>query len=529
MRSTFSSFNTAVSGLFASQRSLDTIGHNIANMNTPGYTRQRANQVSHKPTSIEGGEWLGTGVKMDHIVQIRDELLDLKYRNQNTMKGYWQEINVSLRQVEDVFGEPNGNGVAKALDAFFNSIDGVLKHSDDPTAKASFIETGIAFTRFMNETTRKFEELISDADEEVFAMTTQINTKLKQIGQLNSEIFESESNGAMANDLRDKRNILIDEISEMADIRVNKSVMKNNSGNPVEKIQIEIGGRVVVDHADVQELQFQKNQDHPLYTVSKEFNNPPSEDLKNVKVGTIRFSDGQKVDMNKMGGKIGAMIQQRDSFGDPDMGAPIRGIPFYIRTINEFVKSFANAANEIHKQGFDKNGDPGTNLFVVDGPEKNPDGTPRNIDARNIRLNPDIINSVNKLAIGQTKDESDNKNFHALYALRNREITISINQNVAGKFKTLTLGKGNPEDVIKSLITSTLGVDAKESKDAYENQVTLTIEADMNRMEVSSVSENEELTNMVKFQHAYNASARMITTIDEMIDVIVNRMGRVGL
>ena len=74
-----------------------------------------------------------------------------------------------------------------------------------------------------------------------------------------------------------------------------------------------------------------------------------------------------------------------------------------------------------------------------------------------------------------------------------------------------------------------LGVDAKEAKDNYKNQVTLSLEADMSRMEVSSVSENEELTNMVKFQHAYNASARMITTVDEMIDVLINRMGRVGL
>ena len=106
---------------------------------------------------------------------------------------------------------------------------------------------------------------------------------------------------------------------------------------------------------------------------------------------------------------------------------------------------------------------------------------------------------------------------------------MTIKQNVNGKFKTLDLGKGNPEDIIKSMITSVLGVDAKEAKDTYSSQTTLALQADMNRMSVSGVSENEELTNMVKYQHAYNASARMITTIDEMIDVIINRMGRVGL
>ena len=226
--------------------------------------------------------------------------------------------------------------------------------------------------------------------------------------------------------------------------------------------------------------------------------------------------------MNNIGGKLGATLQQRDSYGDPAMGNDVRGIPYYVRAVNEFVKSFATKANEIHQKGTDKNGDKGLPLFTISGNSKQ-------IDARNITVNPDIVNSVSKLAIGISGNQSDNKNFQELYSMRNRELKLEINQNIQGHFKTLDLGKGKPEDVIKSLITSVLGVDAKEAKDNYKNQVTLSLEADMSRMEVSSVSENEELTNMVKFQHAYNASARMITTVDEMIDVLINRMGRVGL
>ena len=84
MRSTFSGFGTAISGLFAAQRALDVIGHNIANENTPGYTRQRATQVTSNPTKVDNGKWLGTGVTMQHIQQIRDELLDIKYRSEMT-------------------------------------------------------------------------------------------------------------------------------------------------------------------------------------------------------------------------------------------------------------------------------------------------------------------------------------------------------------------------------------------------------------------------------------------------------------
>lgn len=522
MRSTFSGFNTATSGLFAAQRSLDVIGHNIANENTPGYSRQRATQVTANPTKVDNGKWLGTGVTLQQIKQVRDELLDIKYRSELTKKGYWSEKNLSLRQIEDIFGEPNGNGVTKALNEFFSSMDSVIKHSDDPTAKANFIQTGLTFTRYVNRAIYSFEQQISDIDEEIRGIVAQINSKTSQIASLNKNILEAESDGGMANDLRDKRNMLLDELSEMANVRVNRSVFTNKAGDKIEKLQIEIDGNLIVDHDKSVDITATNNQLHPLYKASQEYNIPKSEDLKNVKITELTWPDHRKLDMNTIGGRLGSMLQQRDSFGDPSMGNDIKGVPYYVRALNEFVKAFATEANRIHKKGIDKNGDSGQDLFTSSG-------TSKQIDARNITVNPDIVNAINKLAIGASKDESDTKNFQDLYHMRNGELRLSINQNVNGQFKKLDLGKGNPEDIIKSMITSVLGVDAKEAKDTLASQTTLTLEADMKRMSVSGVSENEELTNMVRYQHAYNASARMITTIDEMIDVIVNRMGRVGL
>lgn len=522
MRSTFSGFNAAVSGLFAAQRALDITGHNIANQNTPGYSRQRSNQVSADPVSIENGKWLGTGVKMEHIVQIRDELLDIKYRSELEKRGYWAEKNVSLRQVEDIFGEPKGNGVSKALNDFFVSMDAVIKNSEDPTAKANFIQTGLTFTRYVNRIEKDFEQMINDTDDEINALVIQINTKTKQVAELNKNILEAESQGGMANDLRDKRNILIDELSEMVGVKVNKVIFKNQLGQNVEKIQLEIDGNIVVNHDDFMEIKTEGNKNHPLYEASQKYNKPKSDDLKNVKITHIKWQNQEMINMNSIGGRLGSMLQQRDSFGDPAMNNVIKGVPYYVRALNEFVKSFAMAANEIHKKGVDHFGQKGEDLFTISGISEQ-------IDARNITINPDIVNSVNRLAIGKSKNESDTRNFQELYDLRNGEIRLSINQNIKGISKILDLGKGNPEDIIKSMITSVLGVDAKEAKDTYKAQIVQVLEIDTRRMSVSGVSENEELTNMVKYQHAYNASARMITTVDEMIDVIINRMGRVGL
>ena len=115
--------------------------------------------------------------------------------------------------------------------------------------------------------------------------------------------------------------------------------------------------------------------------------------------------------MNKIGGKLGSTLQQRDSYGDPAMGNDVRGIPYYVRAVNEFVKSFAAKANEIHQKGTDKNGDKGLPLFTISG-------TSKQIDARNITVNPDIVNSVSKLAIGISGSQSDNENFRELYSMR---------------------------------------------------------------------------------------------------------------
>ena len=113
--------------------------------------------------------------------------------------------------------------------------------------------------------------------------------------------------------------------------------------------------------------------------------------------------------------------------------------------------------------------------------------------------------------------------------LRNNKNFISeINYTGASGKSKIVLGEGTPEDVIKTMI-STLGVDGQEAKRMFNNQQYLAEEIDSFRMSVSGVSQDEEMSNMIKFQHAYNAAARMITTVDEMIDVIINRMGRVGL
>ncbi|MBP2027789.1 flagellar hook-associated protein FlgK [Acetoanaerobium pronyense] len=149
------------------------------------------------------------------------------------------------------------------------------------------------------------------------------------------------------------------------------------------------------------------------------------------------------------------------------------------------------------------------------------------ISAKNISVNVDLLNDPTKLAAGQTSAVDDNRNVLKMLEIRNTSIAFTIDY-IGPPAKTTVIGEGKPDDILKTIIAS-LGVDTQQAKRMHENQSMLTEEIDIYRMSVSGVHLDEEMSNMIKYQHAYNASARMITTVDEMIDVIINRMGRVGL
>lgn len=540
MRSTFSGFNAPVSGLFAAQRAMDVVGHNLSNIDTDGFTRQRSNQAASFPTYDGRSGWIGTGVRMRFITQIRDELLDARYREKYSKMQYWTETSASLRNMENIFGEPSEKAITDIINNFYGAIDNILKNPTNNTARSQFINTAITFTNYFNDMSEKLNKTIQDLDKDAVAMVTDLNSMLHQVAVLNKQIFIDESDGSMANDLRDKRNLLVDQISKLINVKASKTIIKDNQGRPREHFQLTIDGHVAVLHDDVFEVKIGEKVPTDLYKMARNRKNSttgadePSTDAMGLTVTRFEFYDGERLSMNRVGGMLGATLQQRDSVGDPKMNNAVRGVPYYIRALNEYMRTFTDEANRIHKQGFDANGDPGIDLFV--SYELDPDsGVPSLINSKNVRVNPIVINSIKKLAIGLENSldgkpsESDTGNFHRFFKMKETKLSIDFKVAVAGVPHDINLGQGTPEDVIKSLITSILGVDAKEANDTLHNSEVEELELNMLRMSVSGVSENEELTNMLKFQHAYNASARMITTVDEMLDVIINRMGRVGL
>lgn len=516
MRSTFAGLSIASSGLFAAQRALDITGHNISNVNTRGYSRQRLNQAAQDPMSIVGGQGqLGLGVEMQFISQVRDEMLDIKYRTEVNTLGEWEEKYNSISQIEAIFNEPTDTGIRKVMDNFFEGLNSLSKDPSSPTTRAVFIQSAVALAQNFNHMTDNFEKMIRDANEEVESSVRSINSMGSQIARLNEQILEAELDGSRANDLRDARNLLIDDLSKLVDIQVKEVPISNGNSST---LSILIQGTPLVNYTDTNVLELETDQDHPMYKDGLDAI-PPRTDLSTIRVSNIKWATGSSLDQTKLGGTIGGQLQQRDGFKDEN-----KGIPYYVRFTSEFAKSFAETINTAHAAGYALGATTPSGLDIF---ESNGGAT---INAGNIKVNQALLNDPTLLALGGVSGaKDDNKNAIAMLELRNNKSFISeIDYNpLSGKSK-IVLGEGTPEDVIKTMI-STLGVDGQEAKRMFNNQQYLAEEIDSFRMSVSGVSQDEEMSNMIKFQHAYNAAARMITTVDEMIDVIINRMGRVGL
>lgn len=487
MRTTFGSFNIATSGLFASQRSLDTTSHNIANANTVGYSRQITLQRATMPTYDPSGV-VGTGVEAYDIMRMRSSYLDVKYWGQNKTCQEWNVKQEQLETLEGVFNEPSNTGIRVVMDEFFTALEELSKKTGDTTCRVAVAEKANMLTTTINRNGRELINSIRDVNFSVKNKVDEINSLSEQIANLNKHIFGFELGGSKANDLRDQRNVLLDQLSSIVNITV--AEMPGPNGN--NYMDVKIGGITLINHINYNKL---TTQDEDVAGIT---------DLGGGKISKVVWAGVTDQEVNIQSGELKGLLDIRDGNGE-DFN--YRGIPYYLNRLNEFAKSFTTSFNTQHNQGVDFNGDQGQNFFFDDGTTE--------VNSINFKVDPDIIANPDTIAAsGQGNGESNNDNVDLLIELREGK----------DMFATLT---GTPDDFIKSLL-SALAVDSNQAKRMASNSQALVDQTDNRRISESGVSLDEEMTNMVKFQQAYNASARMITTLDGILDTTVNRLGLVG-
>lgn len=504
MRTTFGTFNIATSGLFASQRSLDIVSNNISNASTEGYSRQQVLQRASLPIGGDPRGLVGTGVETYDVVQIRSQYLDIKYWGQQKVFSEWQTKSKNLEVIEGIFNEPSDTGIREVLDEMFAGLEELVKKSGDNTNRVNVIEKAVTFCNTINSFGKQIVDNIRETNFAIKSKVEEVNALATQITDLNRQIFNLELDGHKANALRDERATIVDKLSKIVNISVSEISGENN----VKYFDVKIGGMTLVNHYKVNRLTVDNSKTMAI------------EGFGTGEISEVKWegTNGAALDLVKIeSGELKGLMDIRDGDGG---NHSYRGLPYYLNQLNRFAKDFAREFNDIHDDGVDLNGAPGENFFYEPTAPDAVD-TWKNINSLNLKVSDTIRNNPNKVAASLANNgESNNENAKLLVAFRNR---TDIFYNAAETVKV----KGTPDDFMKAIL-STLSVDANQANRMMTNTESIVEQTNNKRMSESGVSLDEEMGNMVKFQHAYNASARMITTLDGIMDTMINRLGMVG-
>ncbi|AQT85091.1 flagellar hook-associated protein 1 [Paenibacillus larvae subsp. larvae] len=518
MRPTFFGIETAKRSLFANQAVLNTIGHNIANLNTAGYSRQRVNLIASMAIEYPGighsaipGQ-AGTGVDMGSVMRIRDRFLDRQFRDENKNLGNWEMQANTLSRLEGIMKEPSETGLRKVLENFWKSWSDLTKDPENITGKKLVRENAIALTDAMNQISKQLNDVTNGLNSSIDIKVDEANSALKQIAELNEQIARVEIMGDQANDLRDQRDLLVDELSK----KMNITVKEGPDG-----YSISMGGVNLVSGKTT----------NPITKDSIEGSLKSGDLTSGEFVGLITSRDKYVNDYKKQLDDIANTIANGDiTITIPKgsvlpEGTVLNGVTYTgdNRTLTEDLTVTVKGLNGLHQLGY-TNGNPleagGPFFTTKDGSDV--------ITADNICLNPDIVNDPNKIA---TSMRTEGSGANEKPIMGNNSLATLISGLKDTKFTFSGAGSGVTSGTISDFYGSMvgqMGIQSKEAIRQYENEILLVGQADARRMSVSAVSEQEELSEMIKFQHSYGAAARFMTTYDQLLEKLINGTGVVG-
>ncbi|WP_250278451.1 flagellar hook-associated protein FlgK [[Clostridium] colinum] len=517
MGSSFFEFNIATTGLFAARAGLEITSHNVSNVATPGYSRQYIKQKAGIPLDrYSGVGQVGTGTVVYGIGQHRDVYLDQKYWPQVSTLGEYSQKSSQLSLIETSLSELSKTSITNNVNDFFKSISDLAFSADSLEYRMAVINNADTLvTNIRNHATKLRQQQI-DLNDDAYALVERINSIGTQIASLNDQIYTYELDGNTANELRDQRALLIDELSKYVNVEVKE--YSDGTGRELDKKYVVLlNGQEFVDHKTSRKLECirRENALHP--------NDPPG-------LYDIKWENGDELNLKTLTGELKGILDVRDGDSGIGGGGSYKGIPYYIDKLNEFVRTMAYAMNTGkrlsddgdlegvigHQDGFDMKGNKGGLLFSMVDPTTGKTVTNiadySDINVFNFAISDEIKADPSKLAISDTNDSTQESN----------------NKVVLGFLKlkddTSLFAEGGAYQFVNA-ISATLGIDTKQANSftSFYTDVTKTI--DNQRMQVSAVSINEEITNMVKYQHLYQAASKLMNVINEVYNTTINGLG----
>lgn len=364
-----SALNITLGAMLADQGAIDVTSNNIANVGTPGYSRQRPDIVETSPVQI-GSLTFGTGVKLQQVVSLRDSILDLRVNQETQQQGKLNAFLSGAQQAQTLFNETSGTGLQSDITAFFNSLSQLSSNPSDLNLRQAVITAGQNLANAFNGSSANLSTLQRNTDLSVSQSVTQINTLTSQIAAVNAQVSAAQSSGQNAGPFIDQRQQLITQLSNLVD------VSEINAGNGSLTLTTSGGSALVVGGQS--------------FALSTQANPSGLQDI---------FSQGSNITSSITGGQLAGQLQIRD-----------QEIPTLQNSLDTLAGNLATAVNAQHKLGFDLNGARGANFF-----NPPPAG---NVGAASILQV--AITDPSKIAASGDGSAGDNTNISAIAALQNQ-------------------------------------------------------------------------------------------------------------
>lgn len=517
----FASYEIPRSGLWTNERGLTVTGHNIANVNTPGFVRQQAvlATASYVTEFSKGKDYqLGLGSDIQQVRQIRNSFLDGIYRQESVTQGYWSTINKTYEDIQSIMGEPMGTGLQATMDSFWNSWQELSKQPDSLTVRALVRQQGGAFVQQVNHLGDQLDKLQNDLNSELKVRIDELNNITSQISSLNLNILTSEITSDSANDYRDQRNTLLDKLSKLANVDINE--MQDG------QVDVTLGGYFLVQKGVHTNLTADYSPTSGLFYVP-------------VLAGT-------NIEVPVKNGVLKGILESRGEVqalkGSPSNGSPhnVADINFVIDTsdtsasyLNKIQSNIASYINELNTTGMDYN----LNLIKYDGTGSTLVGSyGNNVVSFTAALNnPALISTsantgnnfasvVNLIDSGVTYRPGSNK-----YAL------IFTAESVDGNGTTTTdvspyLTKLLSKDINTSIITSrTYYSDGDNMTESGWDSITTATKGklyDINDPNFSKMLEDVAMNNVNNGISNISSTANILPDLKKRLNALVNIITR---
>lgn len=525
IRPTFLGFETAKKGLTTAQKGLDVTGHNLVNWDSAGYTRQRITQVAVAPDSFRnrysssrtGGA--GQGVDISGVAQIRDVYLDKRFREETAEVGYYDQAGTILNDIQAALNEYNpttDTGLRASIMAMSDALQSFSTHAYSETHANIVLSSFKNLTQTLRQISSKLESARSQQIYDLDVSVQEVNSKLQKIAELNRSIMEDASDILSnpyfgPNELYDERNLLLDELSEYADIHY--------TSNADGTINVEVNGHMAITGTKYDKIDLAENADTGV-------------------VGLKWVSSNASVELTS--GSLKASTDYINGRG-PNLRNPgestVRGFLYYKDQLNDFAQTLANVANSVIPED-DGNGQPKldangniiykqllgamNDLPNTDGSYSVVQGVP--VTADNISVTDQWANNSGYVIFQRNPDANDTADNVGNYALALADAITNSSHRFEPNGAEFD---GTFLDYVKNYVT-TLGEDTNFAEGRLTATSNIQRNLEDNRDSVSGVVVDEEVSNMMLYNKSLSAASRLMTAMDEALDTIINKTGMVG-